>query len=304
MKPTLSPKELAEAIGVSESSIKRWADGGRLAVQRTAGGHRRIPREEALRFLRDEGLRPVRPEILGVEEVVEATAAIPGEPAEELYRALLSGREEQAQGILTGLYLDGRYLAQILDQVLAPAMTRIGDLWQHDEAGIYIEHRAVDICERALDRIRDLVPPLPADAPTAIGGAPAGDPYSLPSRMAATVLREQGWQVVNLGAFTPANVAARAAADHGARLVWLALSLHVPDNRLRKEIDAWRQSLAEAGSLAGLVVGGPAFREQLPKPARGAQHAGSMAELAAYARGLYTHHAPGPNPAATGGETR
>jgi len=75
MKPTLSPKELAEAIGVSESSIKRWADGGRLAVQRTAGGHRRIPREEALRFLREEGLRPVRPEILGVEEVVEATAA-------------------------------------------------------------------------------------------------------------------------------------------------------------------------------------------------------------------------------------
>ena len=28
MKPVLSPRELAEAIGVSESSIKRWIDDG------------------------------------------------------------------------------------------------------------------------------------------------------------------------------------------------------------------------------------------------------------------------------------
>jgi len=296
MKPILSPKELAEAMGVSESSVKRWADGGRLRVQRTAGGHRRIPREEALRFVREEGLRLVRPEILGVEEVSQVPGELPGQPAEALYRALLNGQEEAAQGILTGLYLDGRDLAQILDQVLAPAMTRIGEIWQHDEAGIYIEHRAVDICERALDRLRELVPPLPADAPTAVGGAPAGDPYSLPSRMAATVLREQGWQVINLGAFTPASVLARAAADHKARLVWLALSIHAPDNRLRKEVDELRQALTDAGSQPGLVVGGPAFREQLPKPARGAHHAGSMAELAAYARGLYANHPTGAAP--------
>ena len=39
----LSPRELAEAVGVSESSLKRWADRGRVHVHRTEGGHRRIP---------------------------------------------------------------------------------------------------------------------------------------------------------------------------------------------------------------------------------------------------------------------
>ena len=46
----LSPRQLAVAIGVSESSLKRWADDGRLAVERTAGGHRRIPLPEAVRW--------------------------------------------------------------------------------------------------------------------------------------------------------------------------------------------------------------------------------------------------------------
>ena len=53
MRHVLSPKELAQAIGVSESSLKRWADEGLLRATRTAGGHRRIPLAEAIRFLRD-----------------------------------------------------------------------------------------------------------------------------------------------------------------------------------------------------------------------------------------------------------
>jgi MerR family transcriptional regulator, light-induced transcriptional regulator len=53
----LSPKALAAAIGVSESSLKRWADEGRLAAERTAGGHRRIAVAEAVRFVRRRGSR-------------------------------------------------------------------------------------------------------------------------------------------------------------------------------------------------------------------------------------------------------
>ena len=66
MKRLLSPKELADAIGVSESSLKRWADAGRLQVARTEGGHRRIPIAEAVRFIRDTGAVVVRPDLLGL----------------------------------------------------------------------------------------------------------------------------------------------------------------------------------------------------------------------------------------------
>ena len=78
MKRLLSPKELADAIGVSESSLKRWADAGRLQVARTEGGHRRIPIAEAVRFIRDTGAVVVRPDLLGlvgVPAVNDARAA-------------------------------------------------------------------------------------------------------------------------------------------------------------------------------------------------------------------------------------
>ena len=69
MKNVLSPKELGSAIGVSESSLKRWADDGRLRVARTAGGHRRIELREAVRFIRASGFTVQRPELLGLAEL-------------------------------------------------------------------------------------------------------------------------------------------------------------------------------------------------------------------------------------------
>ena len=60
--------------------------------------------------------------------------------------------------------------------------------------------------------------------------------------------------------------------------------------------------LAEMAGQAGLVIGGPAFRDPLSKPIPGAQYAGSMAELSAYARGLYTHPATGADSGPAKGE--
>jgi len=66
LKDLLSPKEFAEAIGVSQSSIKRWTDEGRIEAARTAGGHRRIPIAEAVRFVRETGASVVQPQALGL----------------------------------------------------------------------------------------------------------------------------------------------------------------------------------------------------------------------------------------------
>ncbi|HKJ89362.1 MAG TPA: excisionase family DNA-binding protein, partial [Gammaproteobacteria bacterium] len=166
MKEHLSPKEMAEAIGVSESTVKRWVDDGRLQAVKTSGGHRRIPRAAALHFARTEGFPVLRADLLAFPQPGGGQGVPPGlEPEEGFHRALLNSREEEAAGILTGQYLDGRPLTQLLDSVLAPAMRRIGDLWRESEEGIFIEHRAVDICERILDRFRELSPPLPETAP-------------------------------------------------------------------------------------------------------------------------------------------
>jgi photoactive yellow protein len=50
----LTTSEAAEALGVSPTSIKRWADAGRLPALKTAGGHRRYRVEDVEGFLHPE----------------------------------------------------------------------------------------------------------------------------------------------------------------------------------------------------------------------------------------------------------
>ena len=284
MRNTLSPKELARAIGVSESSLKRWVDEGVIAATRTSGGHRRIPRNAALAFVRERGYPVLRPDLLGLAEAVPASGGHAA--AGSLYAALVEGRAAEARRLVVARFVAGESVAALIDDDMAPAMRAIGELWQHDEAGIFVEHRAVDICTQILDRLRALLPEPPAEAPLAVGGAPEDDPYTLPSLMAATVLAAEGWRTMNLGAHAPATVLSRAAGDHGARLVWLALSVMAgPRGVLRATEDALH-ALTEAGSGAVMVVGGPACRESGRRPPEPARFADSMPELAGLARGL------------------
>jgi len=43
--------QAAELLGVSVDTARRWADGGRIATQRTDGGHRLVEGAELARFL-------------------------------------------------------------------------------------------------------------------------------------------------------------------------------------------------------------------------------------------------------------
>ena len=70
----LSTSEFAAAIGVSESSVRRMADSGELQIHRTRGGHRRIPATEAIRYVRENNVTIVRPDLLGIDETINQFA--------------------------------------------------------------------------------------------------------------------------------------------------------------------------------------------------------------------------------------
>jgi len=47
------PGEVADLLGVSTDTVRRWCDQGVLATERTAAGHRVIPGAELARLLRE-----------------------------------------------------------------------------------------------------------------------------------------------------------------------------------------------------------------------------------------------------------
>ncbi len=250
----LSPRELADALGVSESSLKRWVDAGKITAARTEGGHRRIPLLEAVRFIRESGAPLARPELLGMPEV----AVVQGMPLrQDTFRQyLLDGDAVGARGWLLSRYLAGSSVAELSDGPIRDAMHQIGELWQHSPEGIFIEHRATDACLQALAHLRSTFEP-PARAPLAIGATPEDDPYILATFMAAMVVASIGMRAVNLGPDTPVSAMERAYAHHVAAgsppaLVWISATGHVlPERAL--EIERWLESLP--GSTIAVVGG-------------------------------------------------
>lgn len=52
-KQSFSTSEVARYCHVTADTIRKWAEAGRIHVFKTPGGHRRIRREDLVRFLRD-----------------------------------------------------------------------------------------------------------------------------------------------------------------------------------------------------------------------------------------------------------
>jgi excisionase family DNA binding protein len=293
MKQLLSPKDLARATGVSESSLKRWADSGRLECTRTAGGHRRIPLAEAVRFIRESSISVLDPSMLGItlqNRPVQSTE----ESNEYFSELVLSGREEEAIGYLSNEYLSGNGFASLCDGPVRHSLEQVGHAWARTSDGqeknlrIAEEHRSVDIILQALQQLRRMVQ-SPETAPVAIGGAPPGDPYLVPSLCAALSLLGDGWRTANLGPSSPFEVLRTAAVRAKAKLVWVSISVESPEANIRQGLEMLSETML--GMNGSVVVGGRKLPEELTRGIPGVHTATTMREMVLFSRGLRVPHA-------------
>jgi len=281
---SLTPRELAEAIGVGESSVKRWVDEGTIRAGRTAGGHRRISLPEAVRFIRGAGFPVIRPDHLGLADLPgrPLRAAAGDDESGEMFAFLREGRAPEARGLLLSLYLAGVDAAAIVDGVVAEAMHRIGELWTSNPDGVWLEHRATGIVVEALVDLRRLVPP-PA-GPIAIGGGPQGDPYLIPPLAASVALAAEGFDAINLGPDLPFSSLERAAREMTPALVFVSVSAPRRVAEFGEAVSRFARAMGTLG--ASVVIGGRGL-DPHPLPAVPNLHRGrSIGELVAYARGL------------------
>jgi excisionase family DNA binding protein len=272
----LSTSEFAEAVGISESSARRLADSGEIRVQRTKGGHRKIPVSEVIRYARETKARIVRPDLLGLFN----KSNISVEPANSqtwstrLLAALTEGHYQAVIGLMQAMYVDNISIAEICDGPIRFAMNAIGNAWPEDNRSIFIEHRATVLCVRALCQIRPSLPEIAEAAPTAMGAAPQDDPYLLPGLMASLVLHECGFDEVNLGPNTPVDVLADSVEDEKPQVVWLAITNPLRSRTHHREIENLAHVVAHYGGK--FLIGG---RNGATYTGPGAQLCGSMTEL-------------------------
>ena len=296
MKSVYTPKQISRAIDVSESSIKRWCDKGVISTQYTAGGHRRIAMASLVDFLRGSKHKLTTPEALGLPPTSGQTERVVHRSKEQFGEALLAGDQALCWQIALDLYLAGHKISVICDEVLAAAVNRIGDQWSCGEAEVYQERYGCQILLRVIHELRSLLPPLDVDAPLALGGAPAGDPYALGTHMAELVLCDSGWNAATLGENLPFDTFAAAIREKRPRLFWLSVS-HMTDQQTF--LDGYSKLHAEFAESVAFVVGGKALTDDIRQQMQFAAYCDSMQHLQGFAETLRQPNQPPTNTAET-----
>ncbi len=278
MHRVLSTSEFAEAVGISESSARRLADSGEIRIQRTKGGHRKIPVSEAIRYARETRSQIQRPDLLGLHKEPDSYKGTTSSQtwSDRLLTSLTEGHYQSVIALMQAMYVDNISIAEICDGPIRYAMNEIGSIWPQDKRSIFIEHRATVLCVRALCQIRLSLPDIAESAPTAMGAAPQDDPYLLPSLMASLVLHECGFDEVNLGPNTPVDVLADSVEDERPTIVWLAITNPLRSRTHHREIENLANVVSEYGGM--FLIGG---KNGNTYTGSGAQHCGSMNELKA-----------------------
>ena len=265
MRKPFTPKQVSLAIGVSESSIKRWCDNGSISAQYTTGGHRRITTSGLLIFLRSSRHDLSNPTAIGLPERLPITTMPREELLKQIVESLVAGNETEVQQIAIELFLNEHSVAKICDDFIAPALRQVGGLWKCSKIEVYQERLACKMSQQILAELKSLVPVPSQDALVAIGGAPQGDQYSLPSSMVELTLRSCGWQSTSMGENVPLASLAAAVRTYSPKLFWLSASHLESENRFVIEFN---QLYNEFGSQIPFVVGGQALtaevRSRLP----------------------------------------
>ncbi len=278
----LKTQTVAEALGLSVSTIKRWVDSGTIRAVRTVGKHRLIPRSEAARMASELGLDGTRVrKIRGI--AAGAVTDLDEQLCDRLCRMFADGHVEQAKALIQSAYLSGCGAVALADQLIRPAMARIGHGWMVGALDIYQEHQASNAVATALIEVigrvgREGNP----TGPLAVTATTEGDPYLLACLLGELALRELGWDVRNLGVNLPLRSLGNATEQYRPRLVFLSV------NHLRDREQFVRDYLSFYATAVqmdcAVIVGGQALDADLRARLIYSAFGDRMAHLAEFAR--------------------
>jgi methanogenic corrinoid protein MtbC1 len=144
--------------------------------------------------------------------------------AESYRRALLARDALQARALVEDVLGRGVEIVDVYQHILRPALAEIGDLWALDEISVAQEHSATEVTVQVMALLAAGRRREPATGRVAVVGGTPDELHELGVRMVGDVLERAGWEVVGLGAATPADALAELVAADRPDLVALSTS--------------------------------------------------------------------------------
>jgi MerR family transcriptional regulator, light-induced transcriptional regulator len=139
--------------------------------------------------------------------------------------------------------------------LLAEGLYEVGRRWARGDVSVAEEHLATGICEVILPDLAYRLPRVPRRRRTVIVACVPGELHALGSRIVADFLEAAGWDVLHLGALTPAGALAELVVARQAEVA--ALSATTPERI--PEVEEVCRRLRSLPRRPLVAVGGQAF---------------------------------------------
>lgn len=303
----LTSTQVADLLDVHVSTVKRWTNEGDLRSSTTAGGHRRIHLDDALKVARQRGiptyLDPFAPFQGHVWRAVrEAEDAGDFRRVQSLAMGWLMREYPQRVGdLFVELGNRGRIpFDRFFDRGIREFLARVSDAVKEGRLRAGGDRQVAQVLLEALFRIHLGVPlssrpARPRSGPRAVLGSLRGDTSDLGVMGTRVLLEREGFQVHYLGPDVPPEELTLAQRAQGADLVCIACG---PQTDRAAVEDSIRRLAASYDARApfALVVslpGAPLDLNGTPNPFAALTLPDSSEALAAWIRRRMTLEQPG-----------
>jgi methanogenic corrinoid protein MtbC1 len=138
--------------------------------------------------------------------------------------ALLDRSAPRAREVAETVLTAGIPVEDLYAGVFAPALQEVGHLWAVDEITVAQEHYATSVTHALIASLAAEAAPATGLGRLAIVTSTPDELHLLGVDMVADVLRREGWEVVNLGAATPARDLVQLVEEEVPDLVALSAS--------------------------------------------------------------------------------
>ena len=175
--------------------------------------------------------------------------------------ALIEGDSLAAEVLIREAMDANLTVALIDDEIIAPALYIVGELWEQGNISVAEEHLATEIVVRVLALQREARRVAgERQGHRVLLAAPSGEQHVVALRMVHNLLHDAGYEVVMLGASVPTEALAEFAIRHRPGAVCLSATMPVP----AAEVDLLIQTVQLSRPHAAFVVGGRGFTGRVP----------------------------------------
>jgi MerR family transcriptional regulator, light-induced transcriptional regulator len=166
--------------------------------------------------------------------------------------ALLAGDEIAAEIVIREALDANLSAADIDDEIIAPALWLVGELWEQGEISVADEHIATEISIRVLALQREVRRTARGRSDHRVMlAAPGGELHVVALLMVGNLLRDAGYDVMMLGPDVPADALASSARRHEPDVVCLTATMPGGADQALSAIREVQQQWPTAGFVLG-----------------------------------------------------